>query len=948
VENNSRDLIKTDYVSTKDGKAIYEMNLGRESWGRKYLRITDPGSGHSVGAIFYTTYKGWWNNSSPDAPGGAEMLTFSTDKKVYNVGEMIQVEMPQTNQGRALVSIESGSKVVNAFWVDAKADNNRFSFKTTPEMTPNVFIHISLIQPHNQTVNDLPIRLYGVQPISVQDPETHLSPQITMPDVLEPEQEVTIKVKEANGKPMTYTLAVVDDGLLDLTRFKTPDAWQSFYAREALGVKTYDMYKFVSGAISGEMAGLLAIGGDEEIRSKDGKKANRFKPVVVFLGPFGLKSGSNTHTFIMPNYIGSVRIMVVAGNQQAYGFTEKTTPVKKPLMVLSTLPRVLGPGESVKLPVTIFAMDDKIKDVKIEVETNDLLKIKSESQKTAHFSEQGDQVINFDLDVAENLGIGKVKVTVSGGGEKAVSEIELNIRTPNPEIKQTADYVIEPGKTLDFNYQSIGIVGTNKGSVELSSIPSLGLDDRLQYLIQYPHGCIEQTTSSVFPQLYLDKLLDLTDSKKQQIENNIRAAIDRLRLFQLPNGGMSYWPGDNDYASEWGTTYAGHFLIEAQKAGYDLPAGFLSAWISYQTDRANEWDEALNRNRFYYSGESQLDQAYRLYTLALAGKPAVGAMNRLRESKKLATAAAWRLASAYCLASREKVAEEMVQNLATRIDPYKTLSGSFGSNLRDQAMILETLSQLKRMVEAKKIIDEISKAMNSKDWYSTQTTSWCLVSVAKALGLSGEEHSMDFELKINNDKTISGKITSALTQYGIDIDKTPRGAVKIINNGKGMLFVKLLLRGIPAVGDPTNTESDLKMAVSYTDLKGIALNPAQIEQGTDFIAQVKITHPGIRGDYQNMSLTQIFPSGWEIRNLRMEEQDAAFEADHADYQDIRDDRVYSYFDIGRNQVRTYRIMLNATYTGRYYLPSVYCEAMYDIGINARLAGQWVEVTGPVK
>src|SRR5690606_15905078 len=284
-----------------------------------------------------------------------------SDKSTYNLGEQINVTIPGSQQGRAFVSIENGSRIIQTQWVETRAGDTPFSFVASEAMTPNVYVHVTLLQPHAQTVNDLPIRLYGVIPIQVQDPATRLEPVITMPDVLEAGGKVNITVSEKANRRMTYTVAVVDAGLRDLTRFKTPDLWSRFYAREALGVRTWDVFDEVMGAYGGRIERLLAIGGDGE---PDGDvadvRANRFKPVVKFFGPYTIDGRTATHTFVMPQYVGSVRTMVVAGNQGAYGKAEKSAPVRKPLMLLATLPRVLGPEEKVKLPVTLFANDPGI------------------------------------------------------------------------------------------------------------------------------------------------------------------------------------------------------------------------------------------------------------------------------------------------------------------------------------------------------------------------------------------------------------------------------------------------------------------------------------------------------------------------------------------------------------------------------------------------------------
>jgi uncharacterized protein YfaS (alpha-2-macroglobulin family) len=942
IANQSQNLLSTTYVDTKNGKVLYDMNLKQESWGRKLIRITDPISGHSCGQLFYTSYKGWWNRNDSNNPGGAEMLTFSTDKKIYKVGDEVSVELPASKQGRAFVSIESGSKVVDNFWVKVDQDNGKFSFKTTAEMAPNVFIHVTYIQPHNQTTNDLPIRLYGVQPIGVENPETHLEPVLTMPDVLEPEQNVTLQIKEKQGRPMTYTIAVVDEGLLDLTRFKTPEAWEHFYAREALGVKTWDLYKYVMGAFSGEMAGLLAIGGDEDMIKKEGQKANRFKPVVTFMGPFELRSGTQSHTFKMPNYVGSVKTMVIAGYDGAYGKAEKATPVKKPLMVVATLPRVVGPGEKVQLPVTLFVMDKSVKNVSLKIETNEFFSITEEAKKSVTFEKEGDETVYFNLNVSEKIGIGKVKVIAQSGKEKAIAEIEIDVRLPNPRVTQIIDAIIEPGKEWISDYKAVGIEGTNKGVIEVSTMLPINLGNRLAYLLQYPHGCIEQTTSAVFPQLHLASILDLTKEQKQQAETNIKAGIDKLKSFQLGNGGMSYWPGESGQASDWGTNYAGHFMIEAQKAGYSLPPDFMRNWIKFQTEQANDWSINMSNRNYHYNSD-QLIQSYRLYTLALAGKPALGAMNRLREMKDLSITSKWSLAAAYYLAGRENVAQELIVNLSTTVKSYKELSYSYGSDMRDQAMILETLVLMKQTGQAKKVAEELAEKLSSGKWYSTQTTAYSLLAMAKFAGITGADTEINYEFSINGSKMEKISTKSVVSQQELRVDEALNGNVKIKNNSQKMVFVKIQLSGIPLTGDASNASNDLYVKVRYLDLKFNPIDPVLLTQGYDFIAEVRIEHPGIRGDYKEMALTQIFPSGWEIRNLRMEESSSNFIKDIPRYMDIRDDRIYSYFDIDASGSRTFRVLLNATYVGKFYLPTLYCEAMYDNEINGKVGGKWVEV-----
>jgi len=944
VGNEYKQPLQDQFISTVNGKGQFILRVNRPDWGRFYVCVTDLESGHRTGQTVYIDWPAW-AGASPKGNDGATLLSFSSDKKKYNVGEDVKLTIPSSGEGRALISIESGSKVIKAFWAETKKGEISFIFPVTDDMTPNVYVNVTMIQPHAQTLNDLPIRLYGVIPISVEDPKTHLNPIIKTPEVWKPEQKASLSVSEKDGKEMTYTVAIVDEGLLDLTRFKTPDPWAAFYAHEALGVKTWDVFDMVMGAYGAELSRILAIGGDGDVNNPAGKKANRFKPMVKFLGPFHLKKGETAKlSFMMPQYVGSVRAMVVAGFNGAYGSAEKTTPVRMPLMILGTLPRVVGPGEEVDLAVNVFAMEKQVKNVKVEIQTNNSFSPLDGISKSITFKEIGDDVVDFKLKVNSALGVGKVKIVATSGSEKAIYDIEIDVRNPNPKVVNVLESVIEAGKTWDSPYTPAGMAGTNKGTIELSSIPPINVGERLKYLIEYPHGCVEQTTSAVFPQLFLADIMELNSDFKIAIDKNIKMGIERLKLFQTSSGGLSYWAGQYD-ADDWGTSYAGHFMLEAELKGYALPPGFIDNWKRYQRNKANAWIPKSRDKYYYYNND--LEQAYRLYTLALAKAPELGAMNRLKEDPDLSVSAKWRLAAAYVKAGQPEAAKKLIESLTTSIPKYSEMGYSYGSSDRDEAMILETLTLLDMKAKAAPLVKSVSKALSSGYWMSTQTTAYCLIAVSEfASAGGGASTEMKYDVKVNNNATISLNTKLPLKQIDMQLKGANPGNLSITNKGTGIIFARVILEGIPETGDQTDVDNDLKVAVSYTTMQGAKIDVSKLEQGTDFIAEVQITNPGQRGEYMQMALSQIFSSGWEIHNTRMDEAESVIKSDYPTYQDIRDDRVYTYFNISPYKTSTFRIVLNAAYFGRYYLPTIYCEAMYDNTINSRKHGKWVEVVKP--
>jgi uncharacterized protein YfaS (alpha-2-macroglobulin family) len=932
-------LLKKEKVQLSNGKGTYDLKIPVGDYGRYLIMVRDSKSGHATGTTFYVDDPFWQTREGNDDPSAAAMLSFTSNKEKYNVGDEVSLTIPSSKGGRALISIENGSSVIKTYWAETQQGQTVFKFKAEKEMTPNVYVNVSLLQPHAQTINDLPIRMYGVIPVMIEDKNTLLKPAIKMADVIRPQQPNSITVSEASGKDMSYVIAIVDEGLLDLTRFKTPDPHKAFYAREALGVKSWDLFDFVIGAWGGDLERILTIGGDNE---GDGpsknRKANRFKPVVQFLGPFTLTGGSKTHSFTLPPYMGSVRAMVIAGGNSAYGFAEKAVSVKKPVMLLPTMPRVLGPAEQIRIPVSVFATENSIRNVTLSLETNPFIEAVGSNSQTISFNGAGEQLVYFDARVKEATGIGKVKLVASSGKERTEYEVEIDVRNPNALITATTDFTLNAGQSLTTSINAIGSGNTNKAVAEISSIPAINLQKRLSYLIQYPHGCIEQITSSVFPQLVLNQLLELDNQKKLEVDRNIRRGIEQIRNFQTSEGGFGYWPGHNE-SDEWGTNYAGHFLIEASNKGFNVPASMLQQWKWFERSKANAWNQTTP---MYYGGD--LVQAYRLYLLALANAPELGAMNRLKEYKFITPEAKWRLAAAYHLMGQSGVALKLVSGLPTTFNRRPFAGITYGSELRDQAMVLETLTIMGRRAEAERLVRAVAARLSQESWYSTQTTAYSLIAIANFCGKNANGSKINVSGKVSGEN-VSINSGAYGAQAGIKF-QNGKGNLQLANKGSNVLYVRIINQGQPISGDTMRVNNNtglLRVTVAFITTSGSPIDVSNIEQGTDFVAKVTVKNTGQQGGYDQMALSQIFPSGWEILNTRLFNSEGAFKSSPAKYMDIRDDRVYHYFDLKENETVTYYVQLNAAYPGRFYWPGVYCEAMYDNRISSRVNGRWVTV-----
>lgn len=940
INNSSITPVASGNLQTRGGKASFKFRIDYPSWGRYLVYVKDKESGHATGGTVYVDWPEWRGRSSKTDPSGIKMLAFSLNKDSYEIGETATAIIPAAAGGRALVSIENGSTVLRQEWIEvSNGGDTKYTFKITPEMTPNVYLHISLLQPHAQTVNDLPIRMYGVVPVFVTNSQTVLQPQIQMPEVLRPETNFNVTVSEKTGKPMTYTLAIVDDGLLDLTNFKTPDPWNDFYSREALGIRTWDMYDNVLGASAGSYSSLFSTGGDATLKPADAK-ANRFKPVVKFIGPFYLGKGkSQTHTLKLPMYVGSVRAMVVAGQEGAYGNAEKTAFVRTPLMMLSTLPRVLSIQEEITVPVNIFAMENQVKNVTVSLQASGGgVQIVGANQQSLKFSQPGDQLVFFTLKTGSKTGKATIHLTANGGGQQTKETIEIEVRNPNPVVTLRNSQWVEAGQSKELSYNLSSSSANNQIKLEVSRIPSVDISRRFDFLYNYQHHCTEQLTSKALPLLFVGQFKTIDKIEAEKIKTNLQEAIRQIYGRQLPNGGFVYWPG-NAVADEWISSYAGMFLTLAQEKGYAVHSNVLNKWKRFQRAAAQNWRMPQDASG-WQQWQSELQQAFRLYTLALAGAPEYGAMNRMKEQAGLSIQAKWRLAATYALTGKMKPAEELVYNAETTVSPYSSMNQIYGSSDRDEAMILETLILMNRERDALQQAKVVSKNLSQEEWFSTQSTAFALMAMGRlAEKLSG---TLDFVWTWNDKQQPAVK--SAKAVFEKEIATTPKsGMIAVKNQGKGALSVDLITRTqllndtLPAISD------NLRMDIRYANLNGTPISVNDIIQGTDFMAITSISNISGTSDYTNLALTHIIPSGWEIYNERMvapETESGAADGSGKsvskyNYLDIRDDRVLTYFNLRRGETKVFTVRLQATYAGNFILPAVQCEAMYDVNVQAR-------------
>jgi len=924
------------YSATTDGSGAASVRVEVPRWGRYLLRVCDEG-GHCTGDYFYAGY-----NQQEGDRESASLLQLKAEKDEVAEGEQVNIKIPTSAGGSLLVSLETGAGSIEQFWVEAEAGETTINFKADERMVPTVYANVSLIQPYAQTTNDRPVRLYGTVPVKVTDPATVLTPELTVADEWKPEASVSVAVTESTGKDMNYTIAVVDEGLLGLTHFRTPNLHDKFYAKEAMSVRTYDLYRFVIGSLNGEFGKVLAIGGDGGEMEDETQSANRFEAVVRHLGPFQLGGGkTGRHEIELPNYVGAVRLMVVASSADAFGTTAKRIPVRQPLMLLPTLPRVLGPGETVDMPVNVFAMTDKVKNVSLNVaESAGLVNVSSNSQSMS-FSAAGDQLAYFPLQVGDKAGIARFTVSGNGNGESASQEVEIDVRHPNEVTSRSTTVAISAGSSQTIAYENFGQPGTQSANLELSSLPAMQLDRHLRYLLRYPYGCVEQTTSPAFAQLYLDKVTELTPAQEKERRTNVTAGLQAMRKFQTSSGGMGYWPG-NRSAHPWASNYVMHFLIEAERAGFPVPQDLKKNLMAYQAKASANW--RASGDEYYVSNRQRhLDQAYRLYGLALGGKAEIGAMNRLKGAKaSLPAPARFQLAAAYAIVGQKSASADLIQGGETNVKAYREMGYTFGSDIRDMAIILEGQLASGKDSDAGKQAFRLAERISKRNWLSTQEAAFAFVAIGKMSEVDDRSLSADFTLAGGARNAVGAK--SGIFQIELPADGGS-GNFTLKNTGTATLYATVVTCGKARAGEEEITNENLVLTVTYTDEEGNAIDVGKLPSGTDFVANYTVKNPGTLGmSYRQLALKSLLPSGWEVSNDRLSATGPVGKEGSYTYRDFRDDRVYTFFHLGRNETKKFALRMTATYPGRYYLPTQVSEAMYADDVKSSVKGRWVEVS----
>ncbi|MBD0403382.1 alpha-2-macroglobulin [Flammeovirga sp. EKP202] len=899
-----------------------------EASGQYEVRIRLPKAKTYISKRYYAY--GWGMTSSSAFQVDKEgRVTIEAENPTYQVGDKAKLLFKTPFKGKLLVTVEQDD-VLSHYELDTDEQSASLELPIQEEYLPNVFVTATLIKGAKD--NALPLTVaHGFTSIKVESVKSKLALKINAPKESRSNRTQEIEVVAESGeKNIEMTIAVVDEGILQIKNYKTPNPFNYFYQNRALGVNTYDVYPLVmqfkqqANSFGSDMANLGA--------RANPMVNNRVNLVAFWSGTLKTDSdGKASFKVDIPEFSGELRIMAVANKQKAFGSAEARMKVKDPLVLSASLPRFLSPSDVNDASVMMTNTTNKEVRVNTKVNVSGALTVDQSQLETVTIPANSEKRVSFKLTAAQEIGEGKVVVIANANGEDFITKTNLNVRPVTSLLKSTASGVVKTGNNKTVDLKKDYISSSVNGKLWLSKSPMLEFAEDLNYLVRYPYGCVEQTVSAVFPQLYLADLASkmTKDVSEGSVDYNINEAIRKLQSMQIYNGALTYWQGGS-YESFWGSAYAAHFLMEAQKNGYQVNQKTLDKLLDYLSKKVKK---KSTRNYYYYSNGTRIIEKaasktvfYSLYILAEAGRADIATMNYYKQNQKLIPRnSKYILATTYLRAGDQKTYRLLLPNKLNSDKAEKEFGGSFSSYIRDQALVLNALLGTDpKNAQVGTIARHLTESMKSESWMSTQERAFSLLALGK---LAKKANSQEVKASI----TADGKKLASFNNEDLTLTKEVLGKqINIAASGNGELYYFAELEGLNASGVYPEEDKGLKVRRTYYNREGQVINSDQFKQNELIIVGISLHSDG--KDIENVVVTDMLPAGFEIENPRLGAvpgvkwtRDKASTPQHVDF---RDDRV-NFFVTATTKSRTYYYVVRAVSKGTFKVGPVSADAMYN-------------------
>lgn len=905
-------------------------------------------------------------------------LPLELDKLEYEAGESAQLRFNSKGFHQALITLSYGDEIIKSELISIKEPKTTYTIPLLAQYAPNIHASVTLV------AKDTPLdsselesstdkkraaikRSFGVITIPVQDPSLKLAPVINAPESIKPGSKLQIQIANPNKRKMAYTLAIVDEGILNIINFRTPDPMK-LYTKLNYGIMHYDNFDEFMERLFGIVHQSVLIGGDEEAltQAADFSKKRR-ENLVYFTSGLSDESGKASIEYQLPNFVGSARIMLVASEQGSVGSAESSVQIAQAANLYSNIPDEIKLNDSIIAPIEVIAQDGvSLQSVEIEA-SGDVAIQKLESSmndKRTRFM-QYLAISPKKLGEAELAITSRAKVDSSDPskiGEKQITQSNhyiLHTTTPTPPQTQEELFSLQAKERKEFKPSTAYMPESLTRKLTISPTLLFSYQDKVEYLLSYIYGCIEQSISATMP------LLLGFDGTRFESEESIKAkvqkSINRIVKFQHSSGGFGYWI-DSKEDNAFGSDYAALFLTIAKAKGYEVPESSLKSYARYATRRVQ--------------APSELDplKTLPLFVLALAGTPNISAMNQVytQSFTQLSVREKLALAASYKLSGLDSISQEIRAKLPANlleashyrknVDDFDRVFGGYyyyGSALSNQALSAYFLSIIDEKPHLA-LLNSLAKSLQDERWLGTQDIATSL------LALSTLQDPASLESKKAQAKAVRFILN------GKEHSITKASTFKLGDGTESLqaldpLYISLASTGVPSASPLALPASSQNLALQREFFKiddngvRVGIDPAMLKKGDEFYIVLTLSNLGAK-PVRNLALTQIIPSGWEIQNTRIANDDeqgskaspdrAFMQANNrASYVDIGRDRVSFFFDdwldygSGATTYNTHQVFIKCTATlaGEYILSQALAEAMYDSEFFAKTSALAVRV-----
>ncbi|WP_255067799.1 alpha-2-macroglobulin [Lacihabitans sp. LS3-19] len=945
VSKRKEKLIKSQNVNFA-GKN-YQQNFVPRISGEYEIRIM-PEIGNSFVSTNFYAY-GYGSKVSFEVDSDGEVM-IETNQESYVLGEKVKAIFKTPFDGKLLVTVENAGILEHKF-IQTTNKSAEITIDLKDSHLPNVFITATLIRAMDQP--ELPLMsAHGMKTIKVDDPKRKIPIVIT---AVEKSRSKTKQKVEVRTLPNTeLTIAVVDEGILQLKNTETPKINEYFYQKRALGVRSFDLYPLLLPEI--KLNAKSSTGGDGGMGKRVNPLANgRAELVAKWSGQ--LKSDENgkaNFEFDIPEFLGSLRIMVVAYKGEKFGSEEQKMTVTDPISISVGMPLFLSPTDKVKVPVTFFNTTEETQEIKVSAQTEGEINAGAFSENKLTIEAGKEKHLDIEVAGKDKMGLGKLKILAKSDKETFSKTTEISVRPAGSLQKSGSSGILAKDKELAFASPDGYIPGTFSSKIYIGNTPMMQFGNRLETLLAYPHGCLEQTISKAFPQLYLDDLIGEINGKVEISESgnsernpqyNVNAAIQKIEGMQLYNGALSYWPGSQE-EYWWGTAYALHFLLEAQKSGFEVTPSVISQMTSFLTQRTNEEEQKETiwtaTNGVYRKKERlKTEIAYSLYVLSLTDEPNISAMNLHKAAfANLSSDQQFLIACAYKQIGDDATYGKLLPKTLVRESYDRMLHDSFSSPIRNMALVLNTLVESDPSnPQIASLTQALNTLLSNKTLYlNTQELSFSMLAMGKILKSRKSTGKAEIFSEGKLIRTVEGK------GQWIDMSKYPKGiSVKSTNDN---LYYYYESEGIRKDNKFIAEDKFLKARRAYFTRTGEVIKSPIFKQNQLVVVRLTVSaQAGLMYNVDNVVLTDMLPAGFEIENPRLvEDRDMPWikNASNATYFDIRDDRI-NYFVNVDNTERHYYYLARAVTRGTFVQGPVSADAMYNNNLRSYWGGGTVVV-----